>query len=81
MAIGTTEAAWRNLEVTTLNSYRLAIEQGISYLLAGRCQDSLKGRAGYIHLLSPCLLFQTRQVFETYRFRLLYSEADFFKSP
>jgi len=80
MVTGTAESSRGHLEIATLNSYCLPIEQGISYLLTGRSKHSLKSRTRNVHLLSSFLLLQSLQVFETYRFSLLNCEATFFKS-
>jgi hypothetical protein len=79
--ITTPEAPHSQLEVTPFNSYCLAIEQGISYLLSSRSEQPLNGGTRDAHLLSTLFLFQPFQIFEAYRFRFLHREANLIKNP
>jgi len=50
------ETAHCHLEIASLNTYRFAVEQGISYLVPGRIQYARESAPGYAHSLSAILL-------------------------
>ncbi len=77
MPADASEATHCHLEIASLNTYRFAVEQGISYLVPGRIQYARESAPGYAHSLSAILLIQPFKIIEADRLGFFHQKPDF----
>ena len=79
LAFEADKMSFDHLEMTSLDSESLSVDQAVRGLAAGGFEDIAECLPGDAHFFRGCFLIEALQVGEADRFELVQSEDDFFE--